>query len=76
MVIFVVWSSSMFLVIGEVGCWEVSVWGERIGFSELGVVGLCGSKAEIILLTLGVCLGVLGVVFMGVEVPLGKISGL
>ena len=50
--------------------------GGKLGFCKLEIVGLGSSNVEIILLTLGVCLGVLGAGFMGVEVPLGKISGL
>ena len=75
-IIFVVVSSTVLLGRSGVGSWGVSVGGGKVGFCKLEIVGLGSSNVEIMLLTLGVCVGVMGAGFIGVDVPLGKISGL
>ena len=74
-VIFVVVSSSMFLGGSGVVGWGISVGGGKVGFCGLGIVGLGGSNVEMMFLTLGVCMEVMGEGFIGVDVPLGKILG-
>ena len=75
-IIFVVVSSTVLLGSSGVGSWGVSVGGGKVGFCKLEIVGLGSSNVEIMLLTLGVCVEVMGAGFIGVDVPLGKISGL
>ena len=74
-VIFVVVSSSKFLGEGGVVGWGISVGGGKVGFCKLGIAGLGGSNVEMMFLTLGVFMEVMGEGFLGVDVPLGMILG-
>ena len=47
--------------------------GGKVGFCKIGIDGLGDSNVEMIFLTLGVFVGVMGEGFLGVDVPLGMI---